>query len=755
MKLDSFDLQQVRIDGGPLKNAMNLNRDYLLKLEADRLLSRFREYAGLKPKAPHYEGWESRGISGHSLGHYLSGCSLMYAATGDAALRERAAYVVDELALCQDAHGDGYISGIPRGKELFQEIKSGDIRSQGFDLNGGWVPLYTMHKLFAGLRDAYRFAANERALEVEVKLGLWLEDILAPLSDEQVQQVLHCEFGGMNEALADLAADTGDDRFLRLAERFYHGEVLNDLAREHDTLAGRHANTQIPKIIGAARQYEVSGKSHYAGIARYFWDRVVHHHSYVIGGNSYNEHFGDPGRLNDRLGEGTCETCNTYNMLKLTRHLIRWDGVAEYADYYERAMFNHVLASQQPVDGRVCYFVSLEMGGHKTFNSQFEDFTCCVGSGMESHSLYGAGLYFKSDDALVVNQFVPSTVHWTERGITIAQETSFPSNGSGRLAVRANDEAEPGHFTMYIRYPNWAQNGIRIRINGEIWPTGQASPSTYIAIARDWTDGDIVEYDIPFSVRIESMPDNPNRIAFLYGPLVLAGDLGPIAEDRTDDPEWPLASVLIGQREALTASIAPDPEQPGSLRLGGVAYRGDIALRPFYQLYDRSYTVYWDFFTPDQWRIEEAAYRESTLAQQRLEHQTVDAVQPAEMQPERDHAFEGEHVGLGKMYNRKYRDTWPSGWFSFTMRVLPNEPVRLAVTYIRSTDEKLGFDILADGETLNSGRIESEEMNKFATYVYDIPQTVTGGKEAATITFRAHPGRKVAPVAGIRIVRGS
>ncbi|TYP79638.1 glycoside hydrolase family 127 protein [Paenibacillus methanolicus] len=753
MQLNAFDLKQVRIDGGPLKNAMDLNRDYLLKLDADRLLSRFREFAGLEPKAPRYEGWESRGISGHTLGHYLSGCSLMYAATGDPALKERAAYVVDELALCQEAHGDGYVSGIPRGKELFQEIKAGDIRSQGFDLNGGWVPLYTMHKLYAGLRDAYRYASNERALEVEIKLGLWLEDILAELSEAQVQQVLHCEFGGMNEALADLAADTGDARFLRLAERFYHGEVLNDLAEERDTLGGRHANTQIPKIIGAARQYEVSGKPHYAGIARYFWDRVVHHHSYVIGGNSYNEHFGDPGMLNDRLGEGTCETCNTYNMLKLTRHLIRWDGVAEYADYYERAMFNHVLASQQPVDGRVCYFVSLEMGGHKTFNSQFEDFTCCVGSGMESHSLYGAGLYFKSEDALVVNQFVPSSVQWAERGVTLSQETDFPTTGSGRLVVRSDGDAAPGSFTLYIRYPHWAQNGMQIRVNGEAWPIGEAVPSSYVSIAREWTDGDTVEYVMPFSVRVETMPDNPNRIAFLYGPLVLAGDLGEIADNRSDDAEWPLASVLIGRRAELTSALSPDPDHPGALRLTGVAYRGDLTLRPFYQLYDRAYTVYWDFFTPEGWRGEEAAYRESIEAQQRLERQTVDAVQPAEMQPERDHAFEGEHVGLGKMYNRKYRDTWPSGWFAFTMRVLPDEPVRLAVTYIRSSDEKLGFDVLAGGEALADGRVESEEMNKFVTYVYDIPLDVTAGQDSIPVAFRAHPGRKVAPVAGIRIVR--
>lgn len=438
MKAKAFDLHKVRIDSGPLLHAMELNTAYLLSLEPDRLLSRFREYAGLEPKAAHYEGWEARGISGHTLGHYLSGCALMFASTGDERLLERVNYVVDELEICQNSHGNGYISGIPRGKEIFEEVKAGDIRSQGFDLNGGWVPLYTMHKLFAGLRDAHLLAHHPKALSIEIKLGNWLEDVLQGLDDDQVQQVLHCEFGGMNEVLTDLAEHSGEERFLSLAERFYHGEVLNDLADSQDTLAGRHANTQIPKIIGAARQFEMTGKPQYADLSRFFWDRVVHKHSYVIGGNSYNEHFGEPGKLNDRLGEGTCETCNTYNMLKLTRHMFEWDAYAAYADYYERAMFNHILASQQPVDGRVCYFVSLEMGGHKSFNSQYEDFTCCVGSGMESHSMYGTAIYFHTPEAIYVNQYVPSTVTWDEMGVQLKQDTLFPQNGRERCALSAS-----------------------------------------------------------------------------------------------------------------------------------------------------------------------------------------------------------------------------------------------------------------------------------------------------------------------------
>ncbi|AWB45599.1 glycosyl hydrolase [Paenibacillus sp. CAA11] len=747
MAAQAFDLSKVRIHSGPLKHAMELNGAYLLKLIPDRLLSRFREYAGLTPKAPHYEGWEAMGISGHTLGHYLSGCSLMYASTGEPAFLERVNYIVDELELCQRAHGNGFISGIPRGKELFEEVKTGDIRSQGFDLNGGWVPLYTMHKLFAGLRDAYRLADNKKALELEVRLGEWLEDVFANLSDEQVQQVLHCEFGGMNEVLTDLASDSGQPKFLKLAEKFYHGEVLDDLAGARDTLSGRHANTQIPKIIGAARQYEVTGKEIYSNISRFFWDRVVHHHSYVIGGNSYNEHFGDPGHLNDRLGEGTCETCNTYNMLKLTRHMFAWDEQAAYADYYERAMFNHILASQQPEDGSVCYFVSLEMGGRKSFNSQFDSFTCCVGTGMESHAMYGAALYFHAGDTLYVNQYVSSTLDWEQKGVKLTQETTFPADGKGKLTIRLQ---EPGRFTLKLRCPYWAEQGMSIRVNGRQLD-GPFKPSTYVSIEREWQSGDVVEYDIPMTVRTESMPDNLKRIAFLYGPLVLAGDLGPLESEKMHTKT--LASVLIGSANGLAAKMTPLAGAKNRFLLEDGGVDGNLELRPFYEMYDHRYTVYWDVFTPEEWAHAQAEYKAAIETNIRLEQRTVDFVQPAEMQPERDHQFEGEHVGLGSIYNRKYRDTWPNGWFSFVMKVLPDEPAELAVTYLVGGTPLDGFDLTASGLPLGPGKLESKEIGKFETYIYELPLQVTEGRSEVTIKFAALPGRKVARVAGLRIVR--
>ncbi|WP_361344523.1 beta-L-arabinofuranosidase domain-containing protein, partial [Streptomyces sp. NPDC021562] len=347
-------------------------------------------------------------------------------------------YIVEELALCQEADGTGLISGIPRGKAIFQEVKEGKIYSQGFDLNGGWVPLYTMHKVFAGLRDAYLHTDNEKALAVETKLGLWLEDMVKDLSEEQMDELLKCEFGGMAEVLADLAVHTGEMRFFALSERFYHKEVLDPLADKKDALAGKHANTQIPKVVAAARQYEISGNETYKEISEYFWNTVVHEHSYVIGGNSLNEHFGEAGKQNDRLGENTCETCNSYNMLKLTKHLFRWKPTAEEGDYYERALYNHILASQHPGDGSVCYFVSLDMGGHKKYNSKFDSFTCCVGSGMENHASHGNAIYFHDESKLYINQYISSRLEWKEMGVVVEQKTAYPKNGRIRIEIAAS-----------------------------------------------------------------------------------------------------------------------------------------------------------------------------------------------------------------------------------------------------------------------------------------------------------------------------
>ncbi|MCC6142214.1 MAG: glycoside hydrolase family 127 protein, partial [Candidatus Hydrogenedentes bacterium] len=525
-------LGQVRLLDGPFKEAQDRDIAYLLELEPDRLLHSFRTEAGLDPKGEVYGGWEQQGVAGHSLGHYLSACSLGYAATGNEALKRRVDYIVKELAECQAAHGDGYVAAIPKGREAFAKLSRGELQVEPFNLNGIWVPWYTLHKLLAGLLDAHLYTGNEQALEIATDLGDWAIEITKNLGDDQFQAMLACEHGGMNESLAELYGRTGDERFLDLSYRFHHKAVLDPLAAGEDCLPGLHANTQIPKIIGLARRYELDGGSKDRITAEFFWDRVVQHHLYAMGGHSDDEHFGPPDQLSERLGEKTAETCNTYNMIKLTRHLWDWFPIVEKADFYERALYNHILASQNPEDGMVCYYMPLKPGHFKTYSTPFDSFWCCTGTGMENHVRYGEFIYATRPEGLYVNLYIPSELNWQCRDATVRIETTFPESEEITLHFAAK---KPQTFTLYLRIPGWAANLPEVTLNGEKL-NAVAAPGSYLTISREWREGDTITLRLPMALRTEPMPDNPSRIAFAYGPLILAADLGPIEGKAPEVP---------------------------------------------------------------------------------------------------------------------------------------------------------------------------------------------------------------------------
>ncbi|MBK7405367.1 MAG: glycoside hydrolase family 127 protein [Phycisphaerales bacterium] len=423
---EPFRAPEVRLLDGPFAEAQARDAEYLLSLDTDRLLARYRADAGLEPRAEGYGGWEAEGIGGHTLGHYLSAISRMYAATGDRRFQDRAADIVAQLAECQAANGDGYVAAIPDGRRVFAEVARGDIRTKGFDLNGVWVPWYTIHKELAGLRDANLYCGNSQALAVMRGLADWALRTTDNLSPEQLHTMLRCEQGGMNEVAADLYALTGDARYLTLAERFNDHQVLDPLAAGKDILPGLHANTQVPKLIGAARQHEVTGDPALGAAALFFWNAVTAHHTYATGGNSLNEYFGPPGAIASRLDGNTTETCNTYNMLRLTRRLHSWTADARHIDYYERAPYTHTLASQNHLTGAVCYYVPLRPGSQKPYQQLDSDFTCCVGTGMENHASYGDMIYSHDDEGIFVNLFIASTLRWPDAGLQLTQETRFP-----------------------------------------------------------------------------------------------------------------------------------------------------------------------------------------------------------------------------------------------------------------------------------------------------------------------------------------
>ena len=775
LKARPLDLSSVRLLGGPLKHAQDLDGKYLLELEPDRMLAYYRELAGLEPKAKPYGGWDGggRNLTGHIAGHYLSAVSLMWAATGDERFKKRADYIVKELKEVQDKHGDGYLVALEGGRECFNAVAQGNIRSGGFDLNGLWAPWYVLHKMYAGLRDAYRYTDNRTALEIEIKFAEWAERILSKLTDAQIQRMLNTEFGGMNEVLADLYADTGDKRWLDLSYCFEHRSFVEPLKRHQDILPGKHSNTQVPKLIGSADRFAYAGNTGDIMAASFFWDRVVQHHSFATGGHGKDEYFGQPDMLNDHVDGRTAETCNVYNMLKLTRRLFTLRPDAHYADFHERALFNHILASIDPEDGRTCYMVPVGRGVRHEYSNMSRSFTCCVGTGMESHALHGYGIYYESGNRLWVNLYAPSTAEWAAAGVKLEMDTDFPEGESAKLKLTLQS---PKEFTLALRRPYWVGDGFSVKVNGEAVSEDVIAPlrdvpksgrrvtdrpskrsSSYVELKRIWKSGDTVELVLPKTLRLEPLPDNPRRTAIMWGPLVLAGDLGPEPERgrrRGAAPEQPRVSVFVAAEQPVAQWLKPVPDKLGQFRTDGVGREKDVDFVPFYRLHRRTYGVYWDLFTQPEWEKKKAEYAAEQERQRKLELATVAYAQPGEMQPERDFNYQGsDDARVVRMMGRPGR--WAKSWFSFDMPVEPAHPMALVITYCSSRRSRQAaiFDILVDGQHVANQKVTRSSPARFYDVEYTVPANIVQGKKKVTVRFQATAGNTIAAVFGIRMIR--
>lgn len=778
-------LTDVRLTGGPLKHAQDLDRRYLLELEPDRMLAFYRERAGLSPKAEPYGGWDGpgRNLTGHIAGHYLSAVSLMYAATGDERFKERADYLVRELGEVQAAHGDGYLSALEGGRECFGDLARGEIRAESFDLNGEWAPWYTLHKTYAGLRDAYRFAGNPHALEVEVRFAEWAEGILAGLGEAQLEEMMGCEFGGMGEVLVDLYADTGDERWLALSWKFEHDAFIDPLQRQQDNLGGKHGNTNIPKLIGSADRFGYTGNPGDLLAAAFFWSRVAHHHSFATGGHGTDEYWGPPDQLSERIDGRTSESCNVYNMLKLTRRLFEFAPDPAYADFHEKALFNHVLASMDPEDGRTCYMVPVGMGVAHEYQAMFRSFTCCVGSGMESHALHGDGIYFEGEDRLWVNLFVPSTARWEDGGVDVAMETDFPTGEAATLRLALD---EPREFTLALRRPLWTGDGFSVRVNGEGVALPPPAPperegesrggsslyrpprpvSQYVEIRRSWRSGDRVEVTLPKGLSLEPTPDNPRRASILWGPLVLAGDLGPEPERGMGGPgrarpALPVVPVFVAADRPVEEWVVPSGGAPGAFRTEGVGRVPDAEGRPmeqnlvpFYQLHRRMYSTYWDLNTPEEWEEKRAGFAAEAERLRRLEAATVGFFQPGDRSAEDAANFQGaEDSRPAWLMGRMGRGA--RSWFSFDLPVDPSQAMALVLTFY-SDDRRSApatFDILVDGQRVAVQEVRRTTPREFFDIVHSIPADLIQGKGTVTIRLQAHEGSQVATLYGARIIR--
>ena len=695
-----FSLQDVKLLSSPFLQAQQTDLHYILALDPDRLSAPFLREAGLTPKAPSYTNWENTGLDGHIGGHYLSALSMMYAATGDTAIYHRLNYMLNELHRAQQAVGTGFIGGTPGSLQLWKEIKAGDIRAGGFSLNGKWVPLYNIHKTYAGLRDAYLYAHSDLARQMLIDLTDWMIDITSGLSDSQMQDMLRSEHGGLNETFADVAEITGDKKYLELARRFSHKVILDPLIKDEDRLNGMHANTQIPKVIGYKRVAEVSKDdkdwnhaAEWDHAARFFWNTVVNHRSVCIGGNSVREHFHPSDNftsmLNDVQGP---ETCNTYNMLRLTKMLYQNSGDVDnsnkpdprYVDYYERALYNHILSSQEPDKGGFVYFTPMRPGHYRVYSQPETSMWCCVGSGLENHTKYGEFIYAHRQDTLYVNLFIPSQLNWKEQGVTLTQETLFPDDGKVTLRI---DKASKKKLTLMIRIPGWAGSSkdYAITINGQKKKYAiRPGVSTYLPIHRKWKKGDVITFNLPMEVSLEQIPDKKDYYAFLYGPIVLAASTGTEHRDGiyADDSrgghiahgkQIPLQEVpmLIGNPVSIRTSLHKLNGNKLAFSYDGNIYPAQMGkpleLGPFFRLHNSRYAVYFRQTSEEQFKAiqEEMATAERKATE--LANQTVDLIFPGEQQPESDHGIQYEESETGTHKDRHFRRA--KKWFSYNLKV--------------------------------------------------------------------------------------
>ncbi|WP_207512530.1 glycoside hydrolase family 127 protein [Longitalea luteola] len=747
VKAYSFHLQDVTLLDGPFKTAMEADVRYLSLIEPDRLLADFREHAGLKAKGARYGGWESSGLAGHTLGHYLSACAMHYAVTKDKRFLDKVNYIVDELAECQPKR-DGYVGAIPKEDSVWAEVKKGNIRSRGFDLNGAWSPWYTVHKIMAGLLDAYLYCDNKKALIVETGIAKWTANLLKDLPDSSLQRMLFCEYGGMNDVLVNTYALTGEKQYLDLSYKFHDKRILDSLAMQLDILPGKHSNTQIPKVIGCIRRYQLTANAKDKTIADFFWQTVVNYHTYAPGGNSNYEYLGQPGKLSETLTDNTMETCNTYNMLKLTRHLFTLQPSASLMDYYERALCNHILSSQNPSNGMMCYFVPLRMGTQKEFSDSFNTFTCCVGSGMENHVKYGESIYFQGEDgSLYVNLFIASRLNWKDKGVVIEQQTRLPVDNRVQFTINAT---KPVSFPLRIRNPYWSKQRVVVAVNGKV-QSETAAPDTsgYFTLTRTWKTGDVVEFRPELSLYTQSMPDNPNRIAVLYGPLVLAGVFG----NKEPDPVTGIP-VLVSKETDPAKWFKQDDDRPLVFHSVNTGQPQEVTLMPFNQVQKEFYSVYWDLFTPQAWAQQQKVYEEERKKRHEVEAKTVDLLRLGEMQPERDHEFAGEKVNTGEDHTKKYRVAYPGGHFSFQLKVDPSAANSLLCTYWGMDNRGRKFDILVNGVKVATEDLNKYKASKFYEIVYPIPVDLTRGKDKVMVSFKPAPDNMVGPVYGeVRMMR--
>ena len=780
---DEFPLGDVTLLDGPLKHARDLNIETLLKYDCDRLLAPYRKEAGLEPRAKAYPNWD--GLDGHVGGHYLSAMA-MNAATGNEECRRRMEYMIGELQLCADANvknhpewGRGYVGGMPNSANIWSNFKKGDFGVY----SGSWAPFYNLHKMFAGLRDAWVYCGNEQAKKLFLGFCDWAIDLTANLSDEQMERMLGNEHGGMNEVLADAYAISGcQEKYHDVAKRFSHRRLLLPMMQRVDNLDNMHANTQVPKAVGFERISQTNGieNENYHNAAQFFWDIVTGERSLAFGGNSRREHFPSKEACMDFINDiDGPETCNTNNMLKLTELLHHRNPEARFADYYELATFNHILSSQHPEHGGYVYFTPARPRHYRNYSAPNEAMWCCVGTGMENHSKYGQFIYTCKANNLFVNLYVASELNWREKGIVLRQETDFPYGEMSRITVTEGK----GEFTLQVRYPGWVKPYcFMVKVNGE--PVGSGvnagpfdgalstatGPSSYVPITRKWKKGDVVDIEFPMYNYIKYLPNNPQYIALMHGPILLGMKTGTedmahlIADDSrfgqyASGKKLPIneAPILVNNRiEDIANQLKPIPGKPLHFTLGTKMENAiQNELQPFFEIHDSRYMMYWLALTESSYNDYLAKLAKEEQERQELEARTVDKVQPGEQQPETDHKMETDRSQTGNTNDVFWRDARDGHYFSYLMQTGGHTDLKLRLKYWGVGEWKSHeVDIFIDDQLLTSiNNTGKYRISEFKYETYDIPAAMLQGKTQVRVKFVAKPRKQIGEIYGVRLIK--
>lgn len=758
---EMMDASQVRLlPGSPFYERQELHRaGYVGRLDPDRLLFEYRKLAGL-PQASGitggYGGWDSGFIRGHMAGHYLSAASRMAAATGDDSFRKKALYLVAELAKCQQAlNQDGYLAAFPSVALDWQE---GTSKNSG----GVVVPYYTIHKIMAGLVDAHHYLGDKQALDVALKMSACFQKRLFALPPDKIERMFRTdrsrnpqtEFGGMADVLTELCSITGDKKHLELAALFNRPWLIDPLAANEDRLKALHANTHVAQLAGIARHANVTGDAANARASENAWEIITRHHSFTLGGNSYKEWFDGPdveaGPSIDggkRLPPTTAESCNTQNMLKLTARLIeRAPDRADHADYFERALYNHLLATISPDTGAMTYFTPL----HGDFRTYLDGTHCCVGSGIENAARYNEGIYFHGPGQLWVNLYIPSTLDWAAQGLAIKQEGFPPFTDTVHLTVTR--AARPAEATLFLRVPGWLSGPAELSVNGRPQPA-TATPSGYLSVNRIWETGDVLTLKLPAALRLERAKDVPSMVSVFYGPVLLAGRLGSdgMPNDFADKdaylklPPAPVPAIVnassnpadwLALADATTLTFkAHDDAGPAS----------GILFQPLYAVHHERYSVYWEL--TDTIAQESSA---STTAPAAGDASVLDRVIIGDADSERAHDLSAEQSQTGRVAGRAWRDAGPNGAFAYVL-ALPAAPKPVLICTYWGGDRDRSFDIVVNGVVVATQTLDGRHPGKFFDVAYPLPSEALTGQQNLTVRFQGTGQGRVGGLFGLRL----